>query len=226
MQHYISLVIITRRSSGCMDWLFFAQQLPHGMHDKILALADGCLSRQYRGDGRVCRFWLFRNDGLTEHHGAVLDEVWRAQADLDDDEDGGELCQTCGVRRRDLHPVDVAFVQITVHRRVTVVPSTGASADLLGELMRWEKRSVCRECFHLLFVPSGADGPPNSLSRGITRCHGVCPPLRRCVIRCCGVFRCTAEYNYTWPRKITSSSASPSASPASLSSSCRLHCHR
>ena len=134
-----------------MDWIFCVQQLPHGMQDQILAAADGCLSRQYRGEARVCKFWVFRPDTGTEHDGAVLDELWRAQADLDDDEDGGELCQTCGVRRRDLEPVEVAFKQITVHRRVTVVPSTGASADLLGELMRWEKRSVCRECFHLLF---------------------------------------------------------------------------
>ena len=56
-----------------MDWLFFAQQLPHGMHDKILALADGCLSRQYRGDARVCKFWHFRD----AQYGLVLDEVLR-----------------------------------------------------------------------------------------------------------------------------------------------------
>ena len=121
------------------------------MQDQILAAADGCLSRQYRGEARVCKFWVFRPDTGAEHDGAVLDELWRAQADLDDDEDGGELCQTCGVRRRVLQTATVSFVQITVHRRVTVVPTTGASADLLGELMRWEKRSVCRECFHLLF---------------------------------------------------------------------------
>ena len=92
-----------------MDWIFCVQQLPHGMQDQILAAADGCLSRQYRGEARVCKFWAFRPDTGTEHDGAVLDELWRAQADLDDDEDGGELCQTCGVRRRDLEPVEVAF---------------------------------------------------------------------------------------------------------------------
>ena len=127
------------------------QQLPHGMQDQILAAADGCLSRQYRGEARVCKFWVFRPDTGAEHDGAVLDELWRAQADLDDDEDGGELCQTCGVRRRDLQRADVAFVQITVHMRITVVPSEKCELMDLGDLMEWEKRSVCRECFHLLF---------------------------------------------------------------------------
>ena len=135
-----------------MDWTFFVQRLPQAVQDKILAIADGCLSRQYRGDARVCKFWLVRPDGQTEHDGAVLDEVWRAQAYLDDDEDGGELCQTCGARRRDLQTANVAFVQITVHRRVTLVPHTDATADVLGgDAMKWDERAVCRECFELLW---------------------------------------------------------------------------
>ena len=130
-----------------MDWTFFVQRLPHAVQDKILAIADGCLSRQYRGDARVCKFVLFAPHGL-----AVLDEVWRAQADLDENEDGGEPCQTCGIRRRDLQQAYVAFVQITVHRRVIRIIDIDVCAALFGEECDWEQRAVCRECSKVLWA--------------------------------------------------------------------------
>ena len=134
-----------------MDSTFFVQRLPQAVQDKIFAIADGCLSRQYRGEPRVCKFWLFSQHSWTEHHGAVLDEVWRAEADLDDDEDGGELCETCGIRQRDLQRANVGFVKLTVHRRVTRVSNTDASAEIIGETMDFDDRAVCRECSMLLF---------------------------------------------------------------------------
>ena len=175
MQHYISLVIITRRSSGCTDWLFFAQQLPHGMHDKILALADGCLSRQYRGDARVCKFWHFRD----AQYGLVLDEVLRDRSRWEmcmangfwdvwwyrrapscpwdvwwyDERGPGPLqvCQTCGRRRTLLRPSYVNFARITVHRRVSFVPRDGYHGVPDGGVMRSEERDVCEQCFELLY---------------------------------------------------------------------------
>ena len=145
-----------------MDWTFFVQRLLHAVQDKILAIADGCLSRQYRGDARVCKFWLFRPDRITEQDDAVLDEVWRAVMEasrvrlaVSENEDGGEPCQTCGIRRRDLQQAYVAFVQITVHRRVTrIIDIDFYAADILGgDAMKWEQRAVCRECLELLFCP-------------------------------------------------------------------------
>ena len=133
-----------------MDSTFFVQRLPEAVQDKIFAIADGCLSRQHRGDPRVCKFWLFAL-GPPENGIAVLEEEWRAEADLNENEDGGELCQTCSIRQRDLQRANVGFVKLTVHRRVTRVPNTYASTEIIGETMDFDDRAVCRECSMLLF---------------------------------------------------------------------------
>ena len=45
-----------------MDSTFFVQRLPEAVQDKIFAIADGCLSRQYRGEPRVQDYRCFSSD--------------------------------------------------------------------------------------------------------------------------------------------------------------------
>jgi hypothetical protein len=129
-----------------MDWTFFVQRLPDAVQDKILAMADGCLSRQYRGEPRLCRFRLFR-----DHDGMVLDEEWWAPG-LEDGDDWGELCQMCG-RRRDLLPANVAYVQLSLHRRIRQI-NWDYNNFPFERFQTVEERAVCDECF-ALFLCNG-----------------------------------------------------------------------
>ena len=54
--------------------------------------------------------------------------------------------------------ITVAFLRITVHRRVTLIINIDAYAALFCETLEHEKRPVCRECLALLFcAPHWAD---------------------------------------------------------------------
>ena len=148
---------------------FRVGQLPRDVQDRIFAFADGCLSRQHRGIPRVCKFWLFSppNSWLFDRSGTrgivlrgdaplcVLEEQWRAEAAFGDwrlcDEDGVALpCQTCGCLRHRLYRVDVGFVELTLHRRITRVPHTDGAVYTVSTQMAFEARDVCNGCYHVL----------------------------------------------------------------------------
>ena len=137
-----------------MDWTFFVQRLPDAVQDKILAMADSCLSYKYIGEPILCRYWLFRHDFFPHHGGMVLDDEWWAPG-LEDGDDWGELCQMCG-RRRDLLPADVSVVQLFMHRWISRIwwePSAEGRRHPrdfpFGRFVKWEERAVCDECFHM-----------------------------------------------------------------------------
>ena len=134
---------------------FRVGQLPRDVQDRIFAFADGCLSRQHRGIPRVCKFWLFDDQqtlGLPVGGPiCVLEEQWRAEAALFENEDGDALqCQTCGCLRYQLDCVEVGFVELTLHRRITRVPHTDGAVYTVSTQMDFELRDVCDECHEVL----------------------------------------------------------------------------
>ena len=136
---------------------FRVGQLPRDVQDRIFAFADGCLSLQHRGIPRVCKFWLCDRSG--DRGGAhrevaplcVSEERWRAWRSLAETEDGAALpCQTCGCLRHRLYRVDVGFVELTLHRRITRVPHTDGAAYYVSTQMDFELRDVCEGCHEVL----------------------------------------------------------------------------
>ena len=134
---------------------FRVGQLPRDVQDRILAFADGCLSRQHRGIPRVCKFWLFDSLGtlglLVRGPLGVLEEQWRPEAAFFENEDGAALpCQTCGWLRHHLHRVEVGFAELTLHRRITRVPHTDGAVYTVSTQMDFELRDVCDVCHEVL----------------------------------------------------------------------------
>ena len=94
----------------------------------------------------------------------VLEEQWRAEAAFGDwrlcdedgvalpcDEDGVALpCQTCGCLRHRLYRVDVGFVELTLHRRITRAPHTDGAAYYVSTQMDFELRDICDVCHEVL----------------------------------------------------------------------------
>ena len=135
-----------------MDSTSFVQRLPQAVQDKIFAIADGCLSRQHRGIPRVCKFLLL--DRSLPYGGilplGVLEEYWRLRC-RSRAEDGAALpCQMCGCLRHHLHRVEVGFVELTLHRRITHVPHTDGAVYTVSTQMDFELRDVCHGCYHVL----------------------------------------------------------------------------
>ena len=87
----------------------------------------------------------------------MLEEQWRAEAALFENEDGDALqCQTCGCLRYHLDRVEVGFVELTLHRRITRVPHTDGAVYTVSTQMDFELRDVCDECHEvLLWADSG-----------------------------------------------------------------------
>ena len=134
---------------------FCVGQLPRDVQGRIFAFADGCLSRQHRGIPRVCKFWLFEGQqtlGLPVRGPiCVLEEQWRAEAAPTEMEDEDALpCQTCGCLRLRLTRVEVGFVELTLHRRITRVPPTDGAADTVSTQLDFELRDVCDMCHQVL----------------------------------------------------------------------------
>ena len=141
---------------------FPVRRLPRDVQDRIFAFADGCLSRQHRGIPRVCKFWLFDQFWLfggQQFLGlpargptiCVLEEQWRAEAAPTEMEDEDALpCQTCGSLRPHLYRVEVGFVELTLHRRITHVPHTDGAVYTVSTQMDFELRDVCDECHEVL----------------------------------------------------------------------------
>ena len=126
-------------------------RLPQVVQDNIFALADGRLSRQHRGIPRVCKFLLFDNLLPDNHLLGVLEEQWRADAAFFENEDGAALpCQTCGSLRHHLHRVEIGFVELTLHPRITRVPHTDGAVYMVSTQMDFELRDVCDECHQVL----------------------------------------------------------------------------
>ena len=79
-------------------------------------------------------------------YAAVTEEGWRAVSEMETEEDAGDFCEVCSLRKFVLNPNVVGCVRLTLHLRTSYLPRTEAAADIISEHIKFEERMCCTDC--------------------------------------------------------------------------------
>ena len=82
---------------------------------------------------------------------AVTEEGWRAMNDTETEDDAGDSCEVCTLRKLVLTATDVGYVRLTLHLRTSYLPRTEGATDIIHEHIRFEERMCCTDCEALLW---------------------------------------------------------------------------
>ena len=123
--------------------------LPPQVQTNILSFISNTLSLRHRMPARVHTFLVMSDD--VPEYAAVTVEAWRAMNDTDTEDDDGDLCEVCTLRKRILISTDVGYVRLPLHLRTSYLPRTEAALDIIHELIIFKERMCYTDCEALLW---------------------------------------------------------------------------
>ena len=115
----------------------------------ILSFKSNALSLRYTMPPLVHTFLVVSDD--VREYAAVTEEAWRAMNDVETEDDAGDFCEVCTLRKLVLAATDVGYVRLALHLRTSYLPRTEAATDIIHEHIRFEERMCCTDCEALLW---------------------------------------------------------------------------
>ena len=122
----------------------FFSVLPQHVQTNILSFKSNALSLRHRMPPLIHTF-LVLNENVRGYV-AVTEEGWRAASEMETEEDAGDFCEVCALRKFVLNPNVVGYVRLTLHLRTSYLPRTEAAADIISEHIKFEERMCCTDC--------------------------------------------------------------------------------
>ena len=127
----------------------FFSVLPRHVQTNILSFKSNALSLRYTMPPLVHTFLVVSDD--VREYAAVTEEGWRAMNDAETEDDAGDFCEVCTLRKLVLAATDVGYVRLALHLRTSYLPRTEAATDIIHEHIRFEERMCCTDCEALLW---------------------------------------------------------------------------
>ena len=88
--------------------------------------------------------FLVLSDDVREY-AAVTEEGGRAVSEMETEDDAGDFCEVCALRKFVLNPNVVGYVRLTLHLRTSYLPRTEAAADIISKHIKFEERMCCTD---------------------------------------------------------------------------------
>ena len=88
---------------------------------------------------------------FEEQDAAVSFAQLRAEADRDEDVEGGEACEACGLRTSDIGDAEFSVLSIRLYGVFPRLPRTGAVTDLIGDATVIRNCRACEGCRSIMW---------------------------------------------------------------------------
>ena len=93
-------------------------------------------------------YWVL---GFEEQDAAVSFAQLRAEADRDEDVEGGEACEACGLRTDDIEDAEFRILSIRMYGVFPRLPRTDAVTELIGDAMVIRTCRACEGCRSIMW---------------------------------------------------------------------------